>query len=104
AINQALLASAISVKENHAKNIHYNVYPNPVTGDKIILNGDFSTDELNMDLINILGSKVKTLSFTKIGGDTYEITLDQQIKNGIYLLNVIQKGATYSSKLIINNR
>lgn len=105
AINQALLASSISVKENQGKTINYSIYPNPVEDNKIIISGDFTADDkTSMELYNILGSQVKSLSYTELDKNKYEITLDRQIKNGVYFLNITHKGLTYSSKLIINNR
>lgn len=88
---------AVSVKENAVKqNKEFSFYPNPAK-DELVLKYN-SKENFQVEIFNILGSKVKT--FSLYGGQT---TVNiQDLESGIYFLRFKDDGKTISKTFTKN--
>lgn len=79
------------------KDATIQTYPNPAFTNVTIDLSAFSGKSVNIELYNVLGSKVQ--GFNKIKSEQYVINRGN-LPNGIYLINVIAEGKLYSKKII----
>jgi uncharacterized protein YqkB len=86
----------VSVKETVKQNKEFSFYPNPAK-DELVLKYN-SKENFQVEIFNILGSKVKT--FSLFGGQT---TVNiQDLENGIYFLRFKDDGKTMSKTFTKN--
>jgi hypothetical protein len=86
----------VSVKETAKQNKEFSFYPNPAK-DELVLKYN-SKENFQVEIFNILGSKVKT--FSLFGGQT---TVNiQDLENGIYFLRFKDDGKTMSKTFTKN--
>jgi hypothetical protein len=86
----------VSVKETVKLNKDFSFYPNPAK-DELVLKYN-SKENFQVEIFNILGSKVKT--FSLYGGQT---TVNiQDLESGIYFLRFKDDGKTISKTFTKN--
>ena len=80
-------------------NLSVNLYPNPVVSKlNVNLSGIENTDNLNVELYNVIGKKIIT---KKVSSSNTEINVSD-LNNGIYFLRIIdnKRGTLFSKKVI----
>jgi para-nitrobenzyl esterase len=90
-------AMVTNIKDLTANDATINVYPNPAHSTLTIDLKAFSGKNINIELYDALGRKVKEI--TKIKTEQHTITRGN-LPNGIYLVNVIVEGKLYSKKIM----
>ncbi|MES2394383.1 MAG: T9SS type A sorting domain-containing protein [Bacteroidota bacterium] len=90
-------AMVTSIRDLTANDATINVFPNPAYSALTIDLKAFSGKNINIELYDALGRKVKEI--TKIKTDQHTITRGN-LPNGIYLINVIVEGKLYSKKIM----
>lgn len=87
---------SVAVKEAVKQNKEFNFYPNPAKDELVVKY--YSKEVIQVEIFNILGSKVKT--FYLIGGQT---TVNiEELENGIYFLRFRDDGKTISKTFTKN--
>jgi hypothetical protein len=83
-------------------NLHFNVYPNPVTTTATINLTLQKSEQIKISLFNVLGYQVSTLHYNQMpaGQQFIEINFDE-FKAGLYLLMIETKDYREVKKLII---
>ena len=106
-ISQTALQAAINngltgVKENNTVNFALNVFPNPAVKSTKITYTLVTTTEVTIDVMNVLGEKVSTVSFGKLsaGKQEYEINLES-FSVGSYLIKLTAGEANESVKITV---
>lgn len=74
------------------------IYPNPNNG-KFVINIQNPTNEVRIDIYNLLGEKIKTLQTVPFKS-SYETDLD--VANGIYFVSVKNGEYIFNQKLFVN--
>ena len=86
----------VAVKDATKQNKDFNFYPNPAKDELVVKY--YSKENIQVEIFNILGSKVKT--FNLIGGQT---TVNiEELENGIYFLRFKDDGKTISKTFTKN--
>ncbi|MES2592912.1 MAG: T9SS type A sorting domain-containing protein [Bacteroidota bacterium] len=78
--------------------VRINAYPNPANNSLTIDLTAFKGKNVNIELYDALGRKVK--SFTNIKTEQYIIARDNTMPTGIYSINIISEGKIYSKKVM----
>jgi hypothetical protein len=94
--NKTLTPQVLGVAE-HFTSSDINVYPNPANNGATIDLSAFQGHEVSIELFDVLGQKVKSVSSVKAAD--YVLTRDH-LYSGFYYLNVIADGKVYSKKLM----
>ncbi len=102
AINSALATTA-AVNEVVNTNLHLKAYPNPV--DEKLL-AEYFLDEnadVNIEMINMLGAKVKNISQKQSAGK-HEFQIDTEtLSNGVYFLKISTNTSSQIIKFTISH-
>ncbi|MBP7512140.1 MAG: T9SS type A sorting domain-containing protein [Bacteroidia bacterium] len=85
-----LNAWATAVKENHNVNRDFSFYPNPAK-DRLVVKFN-SRESVNIDIYNVLGSKVKSITHSGIES---EINISE-LQNGLYFIRFKDGSQTIS--------
>lgn len=104
AINNALAAAAVSVKEYSTDNFMLSLFPNPVTDKKAIISYDLKTSEaVTVEIFNTNGALIKTVFKEEqhFGYHTQKIDLSG-LANGQYFINLKAGSKKDFIKLIIS--
>jgi hypothetical protein len=88
---------AVGINELTANDATINIYPNPAYNTVTIDLKAFSGHNINLELYDALGRKVKNI--TKIKTEQYTITRDN-LPSGIYFMNVTVEGKLFSKKIM----
>lgn len=84
----------------------YQNYPNPFNPSTIIKVDIPQKGEMQLNVFNILGQKIKTLYNSSVQPGTYQFTWDGKdekgslVANGIYIYQVQYNGKVYSRKMV----
>ena len=101
-VNEAPALWSTSTKEEIKSAYFSNVFPNPTTG---ITQIDFklsSTDNLTIELFDIMGKSVKTIKNGSFASGDHSIFFDtENIQNGVYFLKLSSTNYTATHKLAI---
>ena len=93
------IATYIGIEEKSLDGL-FSIYPNPFNSFALIKLKISETADLNIELLNTLGQKIKTITDKKtFEKGEYEYSTDY-LSKGIYFLKVIYKGKPYLYKLI----
>jgi hypothetical protein len=88
----------VGIEDYSNLQLEASVYPNPSTG-KITLRGDFYSNTIQYQLVNITGSLIQSAEISSAP----EIILDfDKLPNGIYFLKLIEGQKTKSLKIVIS--
>ena len=104
AITDAIAAST-STEDVFASFSELKVFPNPVK-DKMTLSFTLTRPaELSIDMVNLLGARVKTWSPQKFsaGNGKMEWVLENNTANGIYFLRLTADGVSRVIKIVVSN-
>lgn len=77
-----------------------NIYPNPSTGDVHVKLNLQKSNNVSINVINSLGSIVKTVNLTDVYNDVYTLHLQDQAK-GTYQISVISGDQVFSKRISI---
>jgi para-nitrobenzyl esterase len=80
-----------------ANDADFMIYPNPTATSATIDLSAFKGNEVTIELYDALGRNVKTVSKIKVA--QYELLRDN-MPNGIYFMNILVDGKSYSKKII----
>jgi hypothetical protein len=101
-VNETPALWSTSAKEEFKSAYFSNVFPNPTTG---ITQIDFklsSTDNLTIELFDIMGKSVKTIKNGSFASGDHSIFFDtENIENGVYFLKLSSTNYTATHKLAI---
>ena len=78
----------------------FELYPNPSNGSFIL---DMEANNLDVELtvFDLKGTLIRTLNFTNVGDRLSERIILNNISRGLYILQVINGGNSYSRKILI---
>ncbi len=94
-----ILSTGITNKESESG---LNVFPNPVsTGEFFISNADPSCGKMTVEINNVLGQRVKTISFENQSGTEPKKINVSDLAKGIYYLKITGKEVIKIQKIII---
>lgn len=101
-VNETPLLMGTGVKEEVKSNYISKVFPNPTNGLTQI---DFklsSTDNVNIELYNLMGQKVQTIHSGAFAGGDHTIYFNaDSINNGVYFIKVSSTDYTSTHKIMI---
>ena len=81
--------TASVIEEN---NVFTKLFPNPVKANEVLhFESKISLQNHTVDLFNILGKKINTLSLSERNNNKYESTISANIANGLYFYNIKNK-------------
>jgi hypothetical protein len=93
AIGEEIMPSAFTLKQN---------YPNPFNPITQIQYEMKSAGQVNMELFDIRGAKIRTLIKEQKPAGSYEFTFDgSQLSSGIYFYSMTANGITKTHKLVL---
>ena len=87
----------VGINDLTAPEATVTIYPNPASNAVTIDLAAFSGRNINLELYDAMGRKVKNV--TKIKAEQYTITRDN-LPRGIYFMNITVEGKVYSKKII----
>ena len=76
-----------------------NIYPNPADDFVIIDFGDEISNALTFEIFDIMGKKIQAVYDNN--SDTQYIISTENMTNGVYLLNITNKGKTISKRITV---
>lgn len=94
-----------SVNELTAKDVNFNVYPNPFNTSATISYELFSASSVSIKVFDLLGKEVGELSNGKKSEGLHEVELNKTnlgLSAGIYFIKTNINGSEFSSKVIIH--
>lgn len=95
------IALAGGIYENDVFN-SFNVYPNPFSNSA---NVEFSLSQagkISFDIYNVLGEKVSSIEEATYGAGAHSININaENLKQGVYYLNSVFEGQSFTHKLTI---
>lgn len=87
-----------SIKKANEESLEAIIYPNPSNGNFMIKTNNFS-EKISVNIINILGEIVYQNDFT----NTNEITINENLKSGLYFIQLVKDNKQTCYKILINN-
>lgn len=103
AINQAITASSIGIEENTKSKTSLSVFPNPSNNEHFSISYSLSQgNNINIEVYNVLGAKVKSIVNEYQNTGKHEISVEHELKNGIYLVKFTEGNQSRTQKLVIN--
>jgi len=101
-VNETPLLFGTGVKEEVKSNYISKVFPNPTSGLTQI---DFklsSTDNVSIELYNLMGQKVETINSSAFAGGDHTVYFNaENINNGVYFIKVSSTDYTSTHKIMI---
>lgn len=103
--NKAPLMWASSVKENTNNSISSNVYPNPANGITRIDFNMMQTDNVNIEVYNLVGQKVMDIKNGGFATGEHSVYFNaNDLSNGVYIINInTANGGKSSNKIVVAN-
>lgn len=104
AINQALVAPSVGIKENSVGNFQLSMYPNPVLNKKTVVSYTLkSEEEITIDIYNALGAKVKSVLSEQQSVGKHERQIDLvELSTGVYYISLRMSDKTEVLKFVIS--
>lgn len=103
AINQAITASSIGIDEKNASKTTVSVFPNPANNDRFTISYTLTkSNTVNIEIYNVLGAKVKNIINEYQNSGKHEISVEHELKNGIYMVEFNEGNQKCTHKLVIN--
>jgi hypothetical protein len=90
-------STTVSIKDKPAS--QFNLYPNPVVGNRVILQPKSQEVIQKVLITNTLGKTIKTIEFKS--NEPFEINTEGLIR-GVYLFNIIGNTSNETRKVIVN--
>ena len=106
-IDNILIGEAATLMQNeNAGNARLAVYPNPTSGDATIVLENLIDTDVQVELVNILGSEVMYLYDGTVVDRYHTIEANlSNLENGIYFINVFSEGKSVAKdKIILYNK
>ncbi len=86
AINQALTAAGIDEKK---ADFQFSMFPNPSTDKSVVSFVLSKSANVEFEIYNVLGAKVKTIAAEKMGPGLHETTIDfESLNSGVYFIKM----------------
>ncbi|MFI5220353.1 MAG: T9SS type A sorting domain-containing protein [Bacteroidia bacterium] len=93
----------VSVSEIPADNFYFTLQPNPVTNQSVIKYSLLSKTFVQMDVVNVLGQKVKSFAGELKNSGMHYFTISKpDFNEGIYLVQITVNGKTYVTRMVVN--
>lgn len=96
-LNCSFVGKVTGIEDITINNASVNVYPNPATSDVIVDLEALAGKNINIELYDVMGRKVKSVS--NIKAERYTVTRDN-LPKGIYSVNIIAEGKVLSRKVV----
>lgn len=104
AIDDALAAATSGINEKATSNFQLNVFPNPATDKLFVSYIHTQTGNIQLEIINMLGGKVKEITNENQQAGLNEITIDiTGLKKGFYFLKISSDKADQLVKFAVLN-
>jgi len=102
ALQNAINSGLTGVKENNTVNFALNVFPNPAVKNTKITYTLATNAEVTIDVMNVLGEKVSTVSLGKlsVGKQEYELNIEA-LSVGSYLIKLSAGEASETVKITV---
>ncbi|MBI3510230.1 MAG: T9SS type A sorting domain-containing protein [Bacteroidetes bacterium] len=102
AINNAL---ATGINTNNSSFAQLNVYPNPSVGNSTTVSFDLAkTSDVTLDIFNVVGEKVETVSLAKETAGKHEVAVDlTTFNNGVYFVRLNDGKNSATTRMVIAN-
>lgn len=102
AINNALTAQVTGIKENSSNDFQARVLPNPVSNELKLTFNLNEAKEMNIEIFNSLGQKVKTINNPIVNGNN-EMTINvEDLSTGNYFVKLNNGKSSTNVKFIIS--
>jgi hypothetical protein len=103
--NNINLLSKVAVVEMDEAKGSINIFPNPIVGKSFIVNlKELNAGDYDVQIINSLGAVVEKHTVKHTGSNNnYNITLNNIISSGTYVVRVVNESTRLTQKIIINN-
>lgn len=93
----------VAVNEIPVDYFYFTVLPNPVTNQSVIKYSLHSGAFVQVDVLNVLGQKIKSFAQEFKNSGAHSLTLDKSdFSNGIYLLQISVNGKLYVKRIVVN--
>ncbi len=104
AINNALAAAAVGVKEYSVDNFQLSLFPNPVTDKKPVVSYQLKrNEEVSIDIYNTLGDLVKSVQKEELSAGNHEQQINlTALSTGTYFIKLKAGDKTDFIKFIIS--
>ena len=99
--NIMIVEASSLIDNNFGINSRLSVSPNPSLGNSIINLYNLSNQFVEVNVVDVLGSKVQQLFSGQAISDYQEIDADLSKLKGVYFINVISKGNTILTEKVI---
>lgn len=100
----ALPLATTSVNNNNIEEANFNIFPNPANSNFNVQFDLKENSEVDINIYNILGNSVKTISLGNITAKTYNESINvADLTTGLYIVSIQSENSTNSKKLHINN-
>lgn len=97
-INLALEAST-GIAELEVSDL--SVFPNPNTGQFTVNYSLSAAADINIELYNLLGQRVDVLENGTVGAGSHQITVDNNLPEGVYTLRLAGNGQVVTQKIVV---
>ena len=103
-----VMQAAISLTPNSIKDENGNeqvvsVYPNPFTNTTNVIVSLASTQEVKVDVFNLVGEKVYSVNQGQMAAGVHSVIVDgTSLSSGMYFVNVTAGEKTYTKKVTLN--
>lgn len=104
AITNALNAqNSVGIKETINSDFSLNLFPNPVKNSAKVIYTLNHDDEVSIEIYNILGNKIKTISAEKQTSGKHEVQINvETLSDGIYFIQLITGNSSEMRKFYIS--
>jgi len=96
---------SVSVEPEHEANFNFEVFPNPVTSNNIVIKFKANSfDEIQIALYDLNGKQLLSNNIENNQSNNLiqeQITLPNELSNGIYILKVMQNNIISTKKIIV---
>lgn len=97
---QAVVNECLGLGENVLFKNSVRVAPNPNNGDFKVMFNAVNKADVQIEMINIVGSRVYTETISQATGQVSHEINSSKLAKGVYILNLIYEGKAYTQKII----
>jgi hypothetical protein len=85
-----------------SQNLELSVYPNPSKGDEVTMTlSGITSDNVQLKVYDALGRKIESKRYVIDGTLQTELNFQQELSDGLYLIEVTSGTLTKSARLLI---
>jgi hypothetical protein len=98
----AMQDSSKDVTQDASQGIELSVYPNPTNGEGVTMTlSGLTSDNVQVKVYDALGRKIESKRYVVNGTLQTELNFEQELSDGLYLIEVTSGTSTKSVRLLI---